>query len=49
MKAPASPWASVVAFGILAAFLLGLVALGQAKLAGTILLVVFFAIVLMFG
>ena len=49
MKAPASPWPAVVAFGILVTLLLGLVALGQTDLAVIILLALFFAIMLMLG
>ena len=48
MRAPANPWPPVVAGGIFAAFLLGLVALGQAKLAGSILLALFFVLVVVF-
>ena len=44
MKAPANLWPAVVALGIVLAFLLGLVALGQSDLAGAILLVMFLAL-----
>jgi len=46
---PASPWPMVVSGAIFAAFLLGMVALGQAKLAGVILLVVVIAIMAIFA